>query len=317
MALILLLAACATPRGGGEMRVTATPVALSADPATVATGRLRYRGGLVLASGDIRFGGYSGLRVRPDGWALTISDTGAWAGFRLVESGSRLTGIASFHTALLLDAEGNPPASKDAADAEAVELAADGTATVACEQDHRYLIYPGIDPARPASFAARPSHVVRPAFMAHWPKNGGAEAYTSIGDGDLVISEEAVTAPDVHEAVATFDGQAIPFGYRAPAGYRPTDAVRLDDRHILVLHRHFTPADGVSAIVSMLDFSAIKPGATVEGREVARLAPPLTVDNMEGIAVRHDGARTFVYLISDDNQSKAQRTLLLKFELMP
>ena len=50
---------------------------------------------------------------------------------------------------------------------------------------------------------------------------------------------------------------------------------------------------------------------------IARLAPPLTVDNMEGIAIRREGGRTFVYLISDDNQSKVQRTLLLKFELLP
>ncbi|MBT3627577.1 MAG: esterase-like activity of phytase family protein, partial [Rhodospirillaceae bacterium] len=46
--------------------------------------------------------------------------------------------------------------------------------------------------------------------------------------------------------------------------------------------------------------------------------PPLTVDNMEGIAVRRDGAgHTLVYLVSDDNFSVLQRTLLLMFELKP
>ena len=50
--------------------------------------------------------------------------------------------------------------------------------------------------------------------------------------------------------------------------------------------------------------------------EVARLAAPLSVDNFEGIAVRRDGTRDFVYLISDDNFLGLQRTLLLKFELL-
>ena len=51
--------------------------------------------------------------------------------------------------------------------------------------------------------------------------------------------------------------------------------------------------------------------------EIARLAPPLTVDNMEALAIRREGGRTFIYLASDDNFSPLQRTLLMKFELMP
>jgi hypothetical protein len=36
---------------------------------------------------------------------------------------------------------------------------------------------------------------------------------------------------------------------------------------------------------------------------------------MEGVAIRREAGRIFVYLVSDDNFSKVQRTLLLKFEL--
>ena len=39
------------------------------------------------------------------------------------------------------------------------------------------------------------------------------------------------------------------------------------------------------------------------------------IDNMEGIAVHRDEGRTILTLISDDNFSFIQRTLLLEFEL--
>ena len=49
-----------------------------------------------------------------------------------------------------------------------------------------------------------------------------------------------------------------------------------------------------------------------------RLASPLTVDNFEGVAglPRPDGSVRF-YLISDDNFSPAERTLLLAFDWTP
>jgi hypothetical protein len=58
--------------------------------------------------------------------------------------------------------------------------------------------------------------------------------------------------------------------------------------------------------------------------EVARLEPPLSVDNFEGIDARRDASgRTLVYLLSDDNNCAKtdagrggpglQRTLLLLF----
>ena len=47
------------------------------------------------------------------------------------------------------------------------------------------------------------------------------------------------------------------------------------------------------------------------------LLPPLSVDNFEGLAVREEGGRTFLYIVSDDNFSGSQRTLLMKFEVLP
>ena len=50
-------------------------------------------------------------------------------------------------------------------------------------------------------------------------------------------------------------------------------------------------------------------------RELARLQPPLTIDNMEGVSATIENGRTIVWLVSDDNFTPLQRTLLLKFAL--
>ena len=47
-----------------------------------------------------------------------------------------------------------------------------------------------------------------------------------------------------------------------------------------------------------------------------KLAPPLNVDNFEGIAVQKEATGTTrIYLVSDDNYSSRQRTLLYVFEI--
>jgi hypothetical protein len=89
----------------------------------------------------------------------------------------------------------------------------------------------------------------------------------------------------------------------------------LPDGRVLVINRHYTPVDGVSAVLTVIDPEAIRPGAVLIGRELARLAPPLTVDNMEALAVTREGGRTIVWIASDDNFNPLQRTLLLKFAM--
>jgi hypothetical protein len=73
---------------------------------------------------------------------------------------------------------------------------------------------------------------------------------------------------------------------------------------------------GVSVRLMRVAAADIRPGAHLEGREIARWGPPLTVDNFEGVAARRgpDG-ETLIYLLSDDNFHLLQRTLLVMFAL--
>jgi hypothetical protein len=62
--------------------------------------------------------------------------------------------------------------------------------------------------------------------------------------------------------------------------------------------------------------AGIKPGALVDGAVLIEADLGYEIDNMEGLSVhRNAGGETVLTLISDDNFSLIQRTLLLQFAL--
>jgi len=103
--------------------------------------------------------------------------------------------------------------------------------------------------------------------------------------------------------------------YRPPAGFKATDAALLPDGRLLVLNRRADWLEGAGAALTVIEPASVRPGAVLEGREIARLQWPLIVDNMEGLSITRENGRTIVWLVSDDNFNPLQRTLLLKFAL--
>ena len=115
-----------------------------------------------------------------------------------------------------------------------------------------------------------------------------------------------------------WDGKWEPFEYKRTEPFDPTDAKRLPNGDVLVLERRFSMIGGLGARVCEIDGAAIRPGARLDCRTIAEMQPPESIDNMEGLAVRrNEKGETIVYLISDDNFSRIQRTVLLVFRLEP
>lgn len=305
--------------------VVAVPVPLDPrDPARERVGRLRYLGGLELRAQDRRFGGISALLWEPEcARLLAVTDTGAWIILAPEERAARLLGIAGAWMAPIRDEAGAPPRSKRAADAEALARLG-GETIVVFEQDHRLQRYRGLSACVPESLGL-PAHAVeRPEAMRGWPDNGGAEAASAAGEALLLLSEEGASAgglPDARDALLLVPGGgAERLGYRMPAGHAATgidEVPGAPGRHVAVFRR-FSPLAGVSVVVGELALPAgVGARQVLEVSELARLAPPLAVDNIEAVAVRREGDRLFLYLASDDNFSPVQRTLLLKFERLP
>ena len=110
---------------------------------------------------------------------------------------------------------------------------------------------------------------------------------------------------------------ALRLRYRAPPGYRITDAALLPDGRLLLLNRSVAWLAGSRRNRWSPTCAGLAAGADDRGRsEVATLEAPLTVDNMEALSVTREGGRTIVWIASDDNYIRLfRRTLLLKFAL--
>jgi hypothetical protein len=155
--------------------------------------------------------------------------------------------------------------------------------------------------------------------MKNWPLNRGAEAILRFPDGRfLVISEDeddaGVSAALLFAGDPAEPGTAtLPLRIDPPPGQRVTDAALLPDGRPLFLTRGLSIGSFWTArlLVGRLPNRA---GEMIQTQEVAAFAPPLTRDNMEGLAVTQEAGRTILWIASDDNLIPLQRTLLLKFE---
>jgi hypothetical protein len=300
------------------------------NPAQTSVGQLHYRGGLWLRSADPRFGGLSDLRVEPGGARfVSISDCGAVLEAGLAYDGRGfLAGLLGSRLEGLLGLSGQP-LRRDEVDAEG--MARDGEAgfIVSFEGRHHLWRYPA-----PSGLFGIPVPFPAPAGLADCDSNAGIEAMTRLPDGRMLLVSEGPESVRPRSTAGWIgrDPQWTSFAYPlvydpdVPAEpFHPTAVTQLpgtDD--VLVLERRFPP---VAVRIRRVARAAFESGRGLEGVEVARWDPPLTIDNFEGIeAVVGSRGETLVYVISDDNncaktpgapRHSRQRTLLLLFELAP
>jgi hypothetical protein len=289
-----------------ELRATALPFS-QIEPARDRVGRLRFLGALELTASDRRFGGLSGLRWW-NGALLAVTDGGNWVRIDTVESGDRLTGVGAASIGMIRGPERAALRGRAHVDAEALDADALGLA-VAFEREHRIWRYARLDgPPWAEDFPD-------PKWLDALPRNGGVEAMARYGNvWQLYIAERSPTALLAAKMGNRRTSARVPIAI--PEGFRATDAEALDSRRILLLMRRHDTAEPDAARVAIvavdpkgLALGAIEPLGTIEA--------PMTLDNMEGLAIRRDGNRAFIYLVSDDNFSPLQRTLLMKFEILP
>jgi len=308
--LIFLATTSISAPANPSATIMARPVMLDpSNPGRARLGALRFLGGWELTSSRPDFGGISALHVR-DGHIFALSDTGTVIRFRM-KGGA----ISDVRFQILPSGPGTG-AGKSDRDTEAFAIdSVTGSAWVGFERHNAIWRYS-------ADFARASGHV-EPSAMRNWPSNNGPEALVRLADGRFIVLAEARKSPEgtseglLFAADPTLPGPPpVVFTYRGPAGFLVTDAAQLPDGRLIILHRDFSIAKGVAAVLSLVDPRMIKAGAVLEGRPIARFAPPLTVDNMEALAVDQVGGRTILWLASDDNFSPLQRTLLMKFELV-
>ena len=312
----LALLALSSALAAEPVAVRSVPVPLNPqDPGQRVVGRLEYRGGVQLVSDHPRFGGLSSIRVLPGGERLVaVTDEGSWLSARLVERGGRLEGVDEVEMGPLLGSDGQALGGKDSRDAESLALLPDGSFIVGFEREHRLLRYPA-GTGRPEGV---PVLVPPPPGLEKAPFNGGIEALVVLRGGALFALTEYWIDKDVVVGWTGGPDRWKRLGLRFEGALRPSDGAALPRGDVLVLERAYNPERGIVNVrVRQVAHSFVRPGAPLGGRLVAEFAPPLTLDNYEGIAAVQDASGAIdVYVVSDDNLNRAgQRTLLLKFAL--
>lgn len=312
MALLLLVApACAQPTA-----LRTLPVPLAAENPPDRLGRLRFIGAVQFLAADPRVGGLSGMVV-DDALNLTaVTDTGLWLTARIEIAADRLAGVSGLVMAPIQDGAGQPLPRGRMGDAESLARLPDGSLLVGFERWHRIRRF--ASPAAPGQFFPAPPG------LENAPGNEALETLTTLSDGRLLAIEEGRDDDTPRRAWLGGASGWMALSYQAAPGFRPTDAAGLPSGApsaggALVLERSFGPWRGFGARIAYLsaaDLAAATPGGTLRPAEVARLEPPLLVDNYEAIAVaRRPQGGLYVFLASDDNFNALQRTLLLAFVL--
>ncbi|MDT8279174.1 MAG: esterase-like activity of phytase family protein [Erythrobacter sp.] len=185
-----------------------------------------------------------------------------------------------------------------------------------------WLGYEQVHTIQRSTIAGRSDGVRDLRDAVRWPDNAGVEAMVRLADGRFVAVPEGRCEGLIFTADPVGGGAPATFRFRPPAkGYEATDMAQLPDGRLLVLMRKLArPSRTVWPPFSALLAIGEVPQAGGE------FAPAITLpldrviprENYEGLALRPRGdGRVDVWVMSDDNFSIIQRSLLAKLVFDP
>lgn len=322
LATVFMLAACSPANiPTGET----LPIAVDSDVITELGGRptlapsLTFVGGLELSSSEPLFGAFSAIRFRDPQSFLGVFDTGYWITGRLQrDADGRLSGLDTVAVAPLLDASRQESLSKFRVDAESLALDGD-RGFVGFEQRHRVVAYA---PLSDLGKAMPSEPLVFPFDLDILHSNGGIEALMiaplagQLAGALVAISEKSTDDSGNNYAAILGGPMAGEFRVRPRDEFEITDGVFLPGGDLLLLERRFSIATGVGIRLRRIAGDTIKPGAVVDGEILLEADYSSQIDNMEGIdAIPQPDGSVRLIVVSDDNHSILQRSLMLEFRL--
>ena len=304
-------------------RVSVIPINFDRDaPGLKVFGKLTYRGGLNLFARSRHFGGFSGIALDASGTTLlAVTDAGAWMRATLDYDGRWLKGMNDVTLGPILGQDGKPLKADAERDAEGLALTVGdtntGAAFVSFEGKHRILRYPFT-----RERFGPPNGVVKlPKEASAMDANQGLEAIALIRGGRLkgtvvAFSERLKDANGNLRGWLIGGPAAGTITLRRLGGFDITDAAGLPDGGLVLLERRFRYSEGVKMRIRRITAGELKPGKLIEGEVLLEATDRLNIDNMEGIAVhRSRTGETILTLMSDDNFSPLQRSLIMQFAL--
>jgi hypothetical protein len=282
-------------------------------------GPLEFRGGLELTSSYKEFGGVSALRVFPDGERfIALTDKGRWLRGRIVYQHGHPVGIADAEMAPILGPDGRPLGARGWYDTESIAIDG-GTLYVGIERVNRVVRF---DYGR-FGLLARGQPITLPPGIANLPNNRGLECLEFVpkpmpGAGTLVaISERGLDGNGNIRGFLIGGPTPGEFSVVRSDDFDVSDCAILPDASIVLLERRFSWTSGIAVRMRRIPLTALAPGALVDGTQILSADMGYQIDNLEGLSVHRARNGEVVFtLVSDDNFSRLQRTILLQFTLL-
>jgi hypothetical protein len=174
-----------------------------------------------------------------------------------------------------------------------------------------------------SGIAARGQLVTVPPGMKTMPANKGIEALAVVPKGQplagtlVAISEAALDAAGNIRGFLIGGKSPGEFTIRRSDDYDVSDCAITPKGDLLLLERRYSLWRGVASRIRRVALAQLAPNAVLDGPVIFEADMGYQIDNMEGMSL-HRGAdgETVLTLVSDDNFSMLQRTLLLQFTLL-
>jgi hypothetical protein len=304
VAAALLAVGCAAAPADPDQPPRVVVSRIDGDPAGIdARAGLRLLAAYELAAADPRFGGFSGFET--DGrtlWLLSDRATLWQAAVELDDAGGTLR-LSDWRVAgIVADAQ-----DRGRLDSEALARSTTGDLLAAFEHDDSIRrLHRGGD----GEWSTERLHDGR--LLAQAPRNAGIEALAAWPDGRLVaLGEGTRLRPGVALGVSLGPGGPETVGYALGDGFSPVGAASAGD-DLYVLERAVGVLGGWRSRVTRSTAAAGGSTGVIAGETILTVTAGPLAENYEGIAVLEPPTgNRLILLISDDNQSALQRTLLL------
>ncbi len=283
-------------------------------PAEMFDTGLHFLGGIEVGSKDDRFGGLSGIDMLGDGTALMVSDAGWIVRARLKHAGGRLSGLADVEIDPLFPGGRAPKALADLEDI-ALDPRDWRRGVIVRERQPNAMLSFQMEGGLPVALA--PQRVGAPNDILS--SNRGLESVAYAPNMSPLAGEIITIAERPPDGMADIPGWIAGVGrfFVVPRDeFDITSARFLPNGDLLLLERWFRATSGLAVRLRRIAGDTIAVGARLDGDVLMHAGMAAEIDNLEGLAVHEDAeGRIILTIVSDDNYSIFQRTLILQFAL--
>lgn len=302
------------------VEVRATPIEAFDASGRIRIGAVEFRGGLALTSPNDHFGGLSGMALDASGEKLiALTDKGYWLSATLTSQDGRPTGLADIRMAPLMATDGRSLDSRGLGDSESLAVTGERV-VVGIERRHEIWQFRGPNP-----LTSRGKQLISFKGIADLGFNEGIEALAASPAGKpaalIAIAEQDPKDPDILPGFlfSPLDKPALigRFAIERIDEFSATDMSVGPDGKVYLLERRYDPLRGVAMRIRRFELAQLVDGARLSGDILMEAHRAAAIDNMEALAVTRDAAgEILLTVLSDDNFSPLQRTVLLRFAVV-